>query len=212
MYVKNNMTGNPFTVAPDASLTETMAIMKAHGVRHLPVIENGKVVGVVSNSDIAKASPSSATSLSSSELTYLLSKLKIASIMTKHPITISPDALLEEAAVLMRDNKIEMLPVVQAGKLVGVITESTILDAFIELLGFRDPGTRLTVDTVDAPGVLARLASITARHHASIQHLAVYRGQGTSTVVFGVNTTNTEALESDLTADGFTVVAKLINR
>jgi len=212
MYVKNNMTGNPFTVTPETSLTETMAVMRTHAVRHLPVVENGKVVGVVSNSDIAKASPSSATSLSSSELTYLLSKLKISSIMTKHPFTISPDALLEEAAVMMRDHKIEMLPVVADGKLVGVITESTILDAFIELLGFRDTGTRLTIDATDAPGVLAHLASITARHDASILHLAVYRGQGTSTVVFGVNTTNTDALEADLAAEGFPVVAKLINR
>jgi len=206
------MTANPFTVTPDSSFPETMAVMRDHHVRHLPVVIGSKVVGVVSNSDIAKASPSSATSLSASELTYLLSKLKISSIMTKNPITISPDALLEEAAVLMRDNKIEMLPVVDAGQLVGVITESTILDAFIELLGFRDPGTRLTVDTVDGPGVLARLASITARHHASIMHLAVYRGQDRSTVVFGVNTPNTEALEDELTADGFTVVAKLVNK
>jgi len=205
------MTANPFTVTPEATFPETMAVMKTHAVRHLPVVENGKVVGVVSNSDIAKASPSSATSLSSSELTYLLSKLKVGSIMTKNPITISPDALLEEAAVLMRDNRIEMLPVVSDGQLVGVITESTILDAFIELLGWRDTGTRLTVDTIDAPGALARLASITARHHASILHLAVYRGQDRSNIVFGVNTQNTEALESELVEDGFNVVAKLVN-
>jgi len=205
------MTANPFTVTPGSSLPETVAVMKNNGVRHLPVVEGDRVVGVVSNSDIAKASPSSATSLSSSELTYLLSKVKIASIMTKNPTTISPDALLEEAAVLMRDNKIEMLPVVKDDHLVGVITESTILDAFIELLGFRDTGTRLTVDTIDAPGALARLASITARHHASILHLAVYRGQDRANIVFGVNTRNTEALEAELAADGFTVLSKLIN-
>jgi len=211
MYVKTRMVSNPFTVTPDASLPEASALMKSHSVHHLPVVVNGKVVGVVSTSDVAKASPSSATSLSASELTYLLSKLKISSIMTKNPITISPDALLEEAAVLMRDHKIEMLPVVKDGQLVGVITESTILDAFIELLGFRDAGTRLTIDATDAPGVLARLTSITARHNASIQHLAVYRGQGTSTVVFGVNTTNTDALEADLAAEGFPVLEKLVN-
>ena len=211
MYVKTRMTANPFTVTPENTVPETLAIMEKHRVRHLPVVSDGRVVGVVSNSDIAKASPSPATSLSASEVTYLLSKLKVATIMTRDPVTISPNALLEEAAVLMRDHKIEMLPVVDAGELIGVITESTILDAFIELLGFRDPGTRLTIDTTDAPGVLARLALATARHHANIQHLAVYRGQGRSTVLVGVNTPNTEALEEELSADGFTVLMKLVN-
>ena len=211
MYVKTRMTANPFTVTPETTLPQALEVMRTNKVRHLPVVEGTRVVGVVSNGDLAKAGPSAATSLSASELTYLLSKLKIASIMSKSPITISPDALLEEAAVLMRDHKIEMLPVVKDDRLVGIITESTILDAFIELLGFRETGTRLTIDATDAPGVLARLATITARHDASIQHLAVYRGQGTSTVVFGVNTTNTTALEDDLKSDGFTVLAKLVN-
>ncbi|MCL2470532.1 MAG: CBS domain-containing protein [Propionibacteriaceae bacterium] len=187
-------------------------MMKDHSVRHLPVVTDNRVVGVVSSSDIAKASPSPATSLSTSEVTYLMSKLKVASIMTRDPVTISPDALLEEAAIAMRDHKVEMLPVVENGELVGVITESAILDAFIELLGFRDPGTRLTIDTDDAPGVLARLALSTARHHANIQHLAVYRGQDRSTLLVGVNTPNTEALEAELSAEGFTVLRKLVNQ
>jgi len=211
MFVKTRMTANPFTVTPETTVPETIAVMKEHSVRHLPVVSGARVVGVVSNSDVAQASPSSATSLSASELTYLMSKLKVSQIMTRDPFTISPDALLEEAAVAMRDHKIEMLPVVENGELVGVITESAILDAFIELLGFRDPGTRLTIDTADGVGVLARLASATARHHASIGHLAVYRGQDRSTVLVGLNTPNTEALEAELAQDGFTVLAKLLN-
>jgi acetoin utilization protein AcuB len=205
------MTANPFTVAPENSVPEAVELMKKHGVRHLPVVSDGRVVGIVSHNDIARVSPSPATSLSASELTYLLSKLKVAKAMTPDPITITPGALLEEAAVAMRDNKVEMLPVVDEGELVGVITESAILDAFIELLGFRDPGTRLTIDATDTPGALARLASITAKHHANIQHLAVFRGQDRSTVVVGVNTPNTDALESDLDTDGFTVLMKLTN-
>jgi len=211
MFVKNRMTANPFTVTPDNSIPEAVAVMHERGVRHLPVVRDGRVVGVLSHSDIAAASPSPATSFSAGEITYLLAKLKVAKVMTRNPIVIAPDALLEEAAVLMRDNKIEMLPVVDGDELVGVITESAILDAFIELLGFRDPGTRLTVDATDAPGVLARLAAATARHHANIQHVAVYRGPDHSTVVVGVNTPNTEALEADLESDGFRVLAKLVN-
>lgn len=211
MFVRNRMTANPFTVTPENTVPEAVALMEKHSVRHLPVVEGDRVVGVLSHGDIAAASPSPATSFSAGEVTYLLSKLKVAKVMTRDPFTISPDALLEEAAVLMRDNKIEMLPVVEGGVLVGVITESAILDAFIELLGFRDPGTRLTIDASDAPGVMARLGQIAARHHANIQHVAVYRGQDHATVVVGVNTLNTDALEAELATDGFAVLAKLVN-
>ena len=132
--------------------------------------------------------------------------------MTRNPITISPEALLEEAAVLLRDNKIEMLPVVDGARLVGVITESAILDAFIEILGFRDAGTRLTIDATDAPGVLSRLTAVTAKHDANIQHLAVYRGEGDrSVVVVGVNSLNTAEIEADLASEGFKVLYKLQN-
>jgi len=213
MFVRLRMTANPFTVSPDATVPEAMELMSAKGVRHLPVVDAGRVVGVLSHSDIAAAGPSRATTFSAGEINYLLAKLKVAKVMTRDPITISPDALLEEAAVLMRDHKIEMLPVVDAGKLVGVITESAILDAFIELLGFRDPGTRLTVDATDAPGVLSRLTAVTAKHDANIQHLAVYRGEGDrSIVVVGVNSLNTDQIESDLDAEGFRVLYKLQNR
>jgi acetoin utilization protein AcuB len=206
------MTANPFTVTPDHTVPEAAEVMATHHVRHLPVVEDDRVVGVVANSDIARASPSPATSLAASEITYLLNKLKVSSIMSRDVVTIAPDALLEEAATALRDHKIEMLPVVEAGRLVGVITESAILDAFIELLGFRERGTRLTVDTTDAPGVLAKLGQAAARHRANIQRVAVYRGQDRSTVVVGVNTPNTDALEQDLAADGFTVLARLVNR
>jgi len=211
MFVSTRMTANPFTVTPENTVPEAIAVMKKHSVRHLPVVDDGRVVGVVSNSDIAKASPSPATSLSASEVTYLLGKLKIAQVMTRHPITIAPGALLEEAAVLMRDNKIEMLPVVDGNDLVGVITESSILDAFIELMGFRERGTRLTLEATDAPGVLAKLGEIIAQHRANIQHIAVYRGEPRSTVLIGVNTPNTDELEADLTKHDFVVIGKLVN-
>ena len=137
MFVRNKMTTNPFTISPDATIPDAHEIMAKHKVRRLPVMKNGKLVGIVSKEDIIQASPSKATTFSMGEITYLLSKTKISQIMSKNIITISPDALLEEAAILMRDNEISFLPVVENGKLVGIITESNIFDAFIELLGFR---------------------------------------------------------------------------
>ncbi len=212
MFVKLRMTAKPFVVTPETTLPEAIALMDAKGVRHLPVVEGGAVVGVLSHSDIAAAGPSKATTFSTGEVNYLLAKLKVGKVMSRHPITIAPGALLEEAAVLMRDKKVEMLPVVDEGRLVGVITESAILDAFTEILGFRDKGTRLTVDATDAPGVLSKLAGIMAHHDANIQHLAVYRGEGDrSIVVVGVNSLNTADLEAELADAGFQVQYKLQN-
>ena len=212
MFVKTRMTTHPFTVTPEHSVPEATAIMEERNVRQLPVLEDGHLVGVISHGDIAAASPSPATSLSVNEITYLMGKLKVGRVMSRHPITVSPDALLEQAATLLRDNKIEMLPVMDGTKLVGVITESDIMDSFIELLGFRDPGTRLTIEAPDAPGVLSELTGITGEYGANISHLAVYRGSGErSTVVVGVNSLNTDDMEAEFAAHGFRILSKLTN-
>lgn len=212
MFVKQRMTANPFTVTSGNSIPEAQAVMASHGVRHLPVVDDGVVVGVISKNDIRAALPSQATTLSAQEATYLVSKLRVGKVMSAPAITVSPEALLEEAAVLMRDEKIEILPVVQDGMLVGVITESDLLDSFIDILGFRDPGTRLTIEAKDQPGVLATLTGITANHHANIQHLAVHRGLlDASVVIVGLNTPNTEAIEADLEAAGMRVLGRLVN-
>lgn len=212
MFVRLRMTANPFTVGPDNTIPQATAIMEQRRIRGLPVVRDGEVIGVLSRGDIDKASPSRATSLAAGEVNYLLSKLKVHQVMTRHPITIPSAALLEEAAVLMRDNKIEMLPVVDDGRLVGIITESAILDAYIELLGFRDRGTRLTIELDDAPGVLERIGAITAEHGANVNHLAVYRGALDKTIlVLGVNSMNTDEIEQELEASGYHVIYRLQN-
>lgn len=212
MFVKQRMTANPFTVSPERSIPEALTVMQEHGVRHLPVVDSGRVVGVISRNDIAAASPSKATTLSAQEATYLIAKLKVAKVMSRPAVVIAPDALLEEAAVIMRDAKIEMLPVVAGEDLVGVITESDLLDAFIDVLGFRDHGTRLTIEARDEPGVLSTLTGITAAHQANIAHLAVHRGNlDTSAVVVGLNTPNTEDIEADLAAAGMRIIARRVN-
>ncbi|MGI6123239.1 MAG: CBS domain-containing protein, partial [Acetivibrionales bacterium] len=133
MFVRNKMTTNPFTISADQTIPDAHEIMAENGVKRLPVMKNGKLVGVVSKEDIVQASPSKATTFSMGEITYLLSKTKISQIMNKNPITISSNALLEEAAILMRDNNVSFLPVVDDDKLVGIITEGNIFDSFIEL-------------------------------------------------------------------------------
>jgi acetoin utilization protein AcuB len=213
MFVKNKMTANPFTISPDQTISEASEIMTQNGIKRLPVMKNGKLVGVVSKEDIAQASPSKATTFSVGEINYLLAKTKISQIMTKNPITITSHALLEEAATLLRDNGISFLPVVDNDKLVGIITESDIFDSFIELLGFREPGTRLTVEADDAPGIMSNLTKIMGNYGANINHVAVYRGShGKSAVVIGINSLNTTEIEKSIEEQGFKILYKLQNK
>ncbi len=213
MFVKNKMTGNPFTISPDQTIPEAQEIMMQHNVRRLPVVKNGKLVGIVSKEDIERYSPSKATALSMGEITYLLSKTKIKQIMSKHLITVSPDALLEEAAILMRDNDVGFLPVVDDGKLVGIITESDIFDSFIELLGFREQGTRLTIEAIDEPGIMSNLTSIIGEYGANITRVAVYRGStGKSAIVVSLNSYNTAEIEKAIEEHGFTILYKIQNQ
>ncbi len=213
MFVKNKMTTNPFTISPDQTIPDAHEIMAQNGVKRLPVMKDGKLVGIVSKEDIQHASPSKATTFSMGEITYLLAKTKIKSIMTKNPVTISSGALLEEAAIVMRDNDISFLPVVDNNKLVGIITKTAIFDSFIELLGFRETGTRLTIEVDDEPGIMSNLTSIIGNSGANITHVAVYRGaNGKSAIVIGISSLNTADIEKSIEERGFKIIYKLQNK
>lgn len=212
MTVRSRMTSNPYTISPDATIAEALEIMRKNNIRRLPVVKNGKLVGIVTEREMQEVSPSKATTLSVFELNYLLSKTKVSTVMTRDVITVSPDSLLEEAAVLMRDNRVGALPVTQDGAVVGIITETNIFDAFIDLLGFRDSGTRISVEVEDSPGILANVANVIKGFGANITHLVVYRSQtGKSDIVIRVNTTNTDNMISALEKQGYKVTSVLKN-
>jgi CBS domain-containing protein len=125
--VKDWMICNVVTVTPDITLPEAQRLMTEQGIRRLPVVENGHLVGIVTRGDTREADPSSVTSLSTWELNDLLAKTKVGQIMTPKPTTISQEAKVGEAAQIMLEHKISGLPVVDGvGKLVGIITESDI--------------------------------------------------------------------------------------
>ena len=126
--VRDWMSPHPITVDPKTTLPEAHRLMKESHIRRLPVVEpkHGELVGIITLGDIREASPSDATSLSIFELNYLLAKLTVDKIMTREPVTISPNAIIRDAAKLMLQHKIGGLPVVEHGKLVGIITESDI--------------------------------------------------------------------------------------
>ena len=206
MYVRNRMTVNLYTVTPETSINDAFGVMKEHKIKRLLVVSDGKLVGIVTEKELQKVTPSSATTLSVFELNYLLSKAKVSDVMTRNPITIEAKELLEVAAVLMRETDIGALPVTENGELVGIITETDIFDAFIELMGFRDPGSRITVRANDLPGNLSEITSAISAMGVNISHIAVYKGaDSVCDVVIRVNSNNSEEIEKALENKGFII-------
>ena len=141
MNVARRMKRNPVFVDEADSMKKAMDLLKEHEIRHLPVLKDGeKLVGILSERDIKQASPSPATALEIREIYYLLDKVKVKQIMTRRPYTVSSSAPIEEAALIIREKKIGCLPVVDNGKLVGILTETDIIDSFIEAMGVSGPG------------------------------------------------------------------------
>src|SRR3990170_4122917 len=158
MLVKERMSQHPILYAPDMSVSEALNLMKKEKVRRLPVVDKqGHLIGIVSDKDLLHASPSPATSLSVWEVTYLLGKIKIEDVMTKKVITVTEDTPLEDAARIMAYNKIGGLPVVKDVSVVGIITETDLFKVFLELLGAREKGVRVTTLVPEVPGELARI-------------------------------------------------------
>ncbi len=177
MLVGQRMTRNPVTITEDSSVDDALHVMRERKVRRLPVLDAaGKMVGIVSDKDLLHAAPSPATSLSVYEVHYLLSKLTVKRVMSSPVVTVTPDMPLEEAARIMADQKIGGLPVVTGDALVGIVTETDIFKALVELLGARTPGLRVTIGLPDRKGTLAKLSQALADRGANIISLVTYDG------------------------------------
>ncbi len=172
MFVRMWMTRDVISVPPEMPILEARDVMKQNLVRRLPVLKGGKLIGIVTQGDIQEAGPSDATSLSIWELNYLLARMTVAEIMTKDAVTVSPDTPIEEAALIMRRKKVGGLPVLEDGKLVGIITESDIFEALCEVMGVHQKGTRLTVEIEDRPGALAEVLDVLRNHEANVRSVA----------------------------------------
>ena len=158
MFVGSRMKHPVITIGPKTSLQEALTVMTKEHIRRLPVVDDaGKLIGIVTESELMKASPSSATTLSVWEIRSLLSAYPVEKIMTCEVITVTEDTPLEEAASIMADKGIGGIPVVRGHNVVGIITETDIFKAFLEVLGAREAGLRLTVEIAKTPGALANL-------------------------------------------------------
>lgn len=153
MLVMNWMSPHLVTVGPDDSMSRAGRLMTEHRIRHLPVLDDGKLVGVVTDRDIKRASASDATTLDAHELAYLLNKVKVREIMTKKPVTAYALDTIEEAALLMLEHRISGLPVVDdEGGVMGMITQDDIFRALINLTGVVHGGVQFALDLPDSPG------------------------------------------------------------
>jgi acetoin utilization protein AcuB len=177
MLVGERMTKPAITVRPETSMPDALDLMCKEHIRRLPVVnKHGELVGIVTEAELLKASPSDATSLSVYEVTYLLSKLTIERVMTRKVITVTEDMPLEEAARIMADNEISGLPVMRGKDVVGMITETTLFRIFLELLGARRAGIRVTVSVPDKAGELANLTKAVYDLGGNIIALGTFSG------------------------------------
>ncbi|MDE5878964.1 MAG: CBS and ACT domain-containing protein [Desulfovibrio sp.] len=169
MLIRNWMTPEVLTVTPDTSLLKLGKLMRDNGVRRLPVVDNGRVVGIISDRDVRDASPSKATTLDMYEMHYLLAEIKAKDIMTPRPVTIKPTDTVEKAAMIMLDKKIGGLPVVdEKDALVGIISDQDVFKALVNITGVRDGGIQLGMEIANEAGAMRPIFDLLRKHGARI--------------------------------------------
>jgi acetoin utilization protein AcuB len=159
MQVGERMSHPIISIAPDMPVHDALDMFKRERIRRAPVVKDGKLAGIVSDKDLINASPSMATSLSVWEMNYLLSKVTVADVMSKKVLTVDEETPIEEAARIMADNKIGGLPVMRDGHVVGIITETDLFKIFLEFMGAREKGVRITALLDEKPGQLAKITA-----------------------------------------------------
>ncbi|HHW44093.1 CBS domain-containing protein [Desulfofundulus thermobenzoicus] len=206
MFVRDYMSTSPITINQETPILEALNIMRKNRIRHLPVTERGRLIGVVTERDLLTVSPSPATTLSVFELNYLLSKMVIREVMKKNVITVVPDCTIEEAALLMREHRIGSLPVVEGDRLVGLITQTDILDALIRIFGLRKAGTRMVLEAENRVGTLADILSLVRKHEINVLGLACRdKDNERVQIMLRLSTVEPDSLVEDLNKQGFEV-------
>lgn len=177
MKVKHYMTKDVFTVTSDVKITDAVNIMEENNFHRLPVVENNQFIGLITEELIAKGSPSKVSSLSIYEMNYLFDKVLVKDLMKTEVITISDDIHVEEAAVLMAEKDITVLPVVNdTNEVIGIITHKDIFKALIQLTGYQEKGARVVVETKeDRIGVIAEISNALAQNEINLSHIFVNR-------------------------------------
>jgi acetoin utilization protein AcuB len=168
------------TIPPSFPITKAHELMARENINQCPVVKNGKLVGLVTEKDILKAYPSSATTLAVWEITSLVEKIKVEDVMIKQFQTVEEDTPIEVAARVMVDHKISALPVLRGKELVGIITETDLFKIMLEMLGARRPGVRFSVLMKNQPGEIAKLSQAIFKNGGDITALSTFEGDAIS--------------------------------
>lgn len=209
MAVKDFMTAKVIYVSPDTTVAHASDKMKGQELRRLPVIENDRLVGLVTENTMADAMPSKATSLSIYEMNYLLNKTTIRDIMIRDVITISQNASLEDAVYTMMKHRISVLPVVDNEQLYGIITDRDIFKAFLQVSGYGEEGIRLTILLDDTIGSLETVVSLISEANLNIHRTVVANHKSGKTLVEIQiqGQADTRSLQKTLEEQGITVAS-----
>jgi acetoin utilization protein AcuB len=214
------MTPNPYTTSPDTSVGDTWRLMDEHKLTRLPVLDRGKLVGMLTKKDFGArpdlyfGGTSIATRYFSSEQQQLLNKVKVRDVLPVNQslVTIGPGAYVELAAKLLRDNKIGGLPVVDDhGTLIGIITQTDVFDAFLDLLAINRKGSRINLRVENSPEALVQIGQILGKYDVKIENLVTMEIQDEQhLLILRINTTNSKPIVAAFKEAGFIVESVMV--
>jgi len=208
MKIKDIMTWNVVTVSSDTPIMEARKIMETHKIRRVPVVDRGKLVGVVTMDRIVGVGPSPATSLSVWEMNYLLAKMKVKEIMQKDVVTIDPEASVEYATAYAQKNRVGIMPVMENNRVVGIVTTTDFaLKVLNPILGIGKPGTRLNIDNCNKPEKIKEIMDIIEKNNLKLisAHMLPPSEEISNGFAVHVDTEDAGKLVKDMQAKGYKV-------
>ncbi|MBN1255063.1 MAG: CBS domain-containing protein [Deltaproteobacteria bacterium] len=212
MLVSDIMTKNVITIPSDTAVFEAEQLMVFHRFERLPVVDKGKLSGLVTKDNLLRASPSNATTFSRGELYYLLSKLTVKEIMTKDVVTVPPDTTVEQAAAIAQKNKVGCLPVLQGSKIVGIVTTNDFFYQILNpLLGIGEAGKRIIVRGAGDPEEMYKVLDVVRKSDIELKSFCSFKSMESreNDFVLHLNTENITPLMKQLKDKGFTVEERI---
>lgn len=221
MRVKDKMTPHPIFVSPDLSVGDAWQILQEKSLNRMPVVDRGRLLGIITRTDFGtrrdlnlRAVSPAATGVTPEDR-RLLTKTKVRDLMPEEQelITIHQDAYIEMAAKILRENKIGGLPVVDDDyRLVGIITQTDMFDAFLEMLAINRRGTRITVKSSTDPDVIIKLGTILKDHQMRLENIVGMENKSGNTLIIRVNSDHAQGLVNDLKNAGFEVESVIVKQ
>ena len=210
LLVKDSMTREVVTLSPQDTAKAALALCRERRIRHLPVLEVGKLVGIASDRDLRSSTPA----LGDPARAAALAEILVRDVMAREVVTAVSDDPIEQAANTMRERRIGCLPVVEGSELVGIITASDVMDALVYLVGAHEPGSRMEISLPDRPGSLAGAAGVFGMCGINIVSAAMGNTREPTeegatrerVVVFRVDTIDTAEVVGYLQDAGYTVL------